>query len=248
VSEKMEGMESIFEDVPDLISWLAPEDIVQKAFLVCKTWRQDIQQHPQHVWIRLIYWKWPVFVEIAKGNYPIYSPSPAELNLEIHSMIKRLNQKVNETILFDRHNKNVMDRNLTFGLHGFNNGHCTMGETFVVQSLQERGYNEIGRTEQFIQFRVKNKGLWLYCQHGSRLTEIRRVIEVSSTGYEARHLVYFNCLAMTVMNCSITHGWSGYNNGRAQNSKQHVIQDFRQQGYVVVKETPLEIVFEKSTH
>lgn len=234
-------MENVFSHAVDLTLWIPPEDLIN-CFLVCTSWRAEMHENP-FIWTRLLVWRWKIFKCVLGPGQRLKADIAHEAFLQL---VSRLEMAPRHPV-FDLRSRSS-ERHVTHCWSGFNNGvagfSTSTGE--VVDTFKRNGYEVSSQNESTINFRLANDGVWLFLNVARMSNHIWCSSDEDQPSQEPNELVYFNKLSLSVVSgSSITWGWSGYNNGRAQKSLPKVMRDFRDRGFDVVEDTSMEVIFRK---
>ena len=238
-------MEDLFSIAGDLASFLSSKELL-RCYVACKTWRNSLSNNST-IWRRIVLDRWKIFA------CPIYGMVLKEhVTCAMYECIIGKLKRTKPEIFYDRTMHSVHSvyyPGVTHGWSGFNNGVCGR-EYFVILSFKEHGFEITSRNTSRIWFRLVNEGVWLsrIVQY-ERYPETYRNVVLDKIEKGMKHcVIYFSKLSRSIVGSDVTHGWSGYNNGRAQKSTSSVVRDFVRRGYVIDEDTDAEIIFRKITN
>lgn len=227
-------MDSIFTEVPDLIDSISPED-VYNCLLVCSSWKLDI---PEKVFKRVMILKWPVL-----DTMLLLSQTPEQWVPE--SLLFDLKRGVlTRPVVFDRRTQSMSGGNIHQGWSGFSGGCSRLSdEGEVCWTFKAHGYNEIEATKHSFVFHPVPV---LYAYYKLKLAipcEIREGIVKAIQNASGTTYALFNQHSKSTSQF-VTHGWSGFNNGRLQGSSS--MNEFQRHGYVEKQRTKDYILYERN--
>ena len=210
-------MESIFSVVPELPDWI-PSNSLCNCKGVCKEWNEQLSS--DFVTRRMLLHACPL-LQLDK-----HDKVPTKLVNELKSGI------LQEVVTFNDQGWVYPHRNVTNGWNDFDDGNTNLSVNEVITQFHNHGYkvSKALPNRHLIWFkRVPALYILLKCREESLSLGLSKVV--------------FNRLSQSVIDSRVTHGWSGFNNGRALRSEFRVERIFLNKGYTISKKTRYYILF-----
>lgn len=224
---------SLFEVIPELSTWI-PVETLLSCCQVCKDWNQRLRRSTI-VQKRLLIWKWPIVGYLL--SIPPDSWAPWDV---IHGL--RWGALHGVCIVTAEPRNMFGDTSpMPTGEYGYT---ATRARADIVQQLNARGYRlDKNRSTQLrLVFRVNTeRHLYVYEQVRCSMTQTApSALQI----YKDMGFCLWNRTSKST-DWYITHGWSYFDNGRAQMSDHGVRRAFQDHGYRMKLETRDCVLYQK---